>query len=61
MVIKVKEIIKEWLELMDRLFEFKNFCVWCDSELLDGHDHYEWNGFRFCSEDCLKEYLKDGE
>jgi len=61
MVIKVKEIIKEWLESMDRLFEFKINCEWCDSELLEDYDHYEWDGCYFCSIDCLEEYLEDGE
>jgi len=69
MAINLIEIIKEWFEinkeftqsLYHLLFEFKINCEWCDSELPEDSDPCEWDGCYFCSEECLKEYLKDGE
>lgn len=38
-----------------------NVCEFCDGELPEDYDHIVWDGLIFCTDDCLFEYLEDGE
>ncbi len=48
------------LEVITNMFD-TIYCKHCEGELPEDRDCYEWDGFKFCSEDCLYEYLEDGE
>ena len=32
-------------------------CMWCGVVLESGDTYFEWEGFDFCSENCVHEYV----